>query len=616
MGRVLAVAALVMAGSFAGAAAAPNIATLSALQLVVGFATAASFGPLIADVSQWFLRRRGIAVAIIASGNYLSGAIWPLVLADILAGPGWRPAYLVIAASALLIMLPLSYALRRPLPDEAMQASAAAAALRAKTAGIPQNTLLWLLALAGIGCCVAMAMPQVHIVAYCVDLGYGPAVGAEMLSLMLMGGVASRLVSGVLADKLGGVLTLLIGSSLQMIALFLYLPASGLVSLYVVSLIFGLSQGGIVPSYAIIVREYLPPKEAGAKVGFVIMATIVGMALGGWMSGWIYDLTGSYRLAFINGIAFNAPERGRDAPDPLPLAPPRAATGHRGLISFIFPKIRNRHRSPMRRRLCRKAGQSRPRPPSRSASRAMSMSTRAPSRANLGILPGDHVRQIVHHAQQMRQCFFQLRLIGHATASLPLRPPSDRRAASLNSRRLGTHGQAEETASPQGGDAERLPRLFRRRSDRAPTACSRRSPRSTIATASTRWKPPPWKPSRRWASSCPTWTGPMTGSFAFQEDGGAEDGTWLALRYDMTAPLARVAAQFRNDLPNPYRRYTMGPVWRNEKPGPGRFRQFYQCDADTVGAASVAADAEICAMLADTLEAVGDRAWRLHRAGE
>jgi len=306
VGRVLAVAALMMASSFAGAAAAPNIATLSALQLVVGFATAASFGPLIADVSQWFLRRRGIAVAIIASGNYLSGAIWPLVLADILAGPGWRTAYLVIAASALLIMLPLSYALRKPLPDEAMQASAAAAALRAKTAGIPQNTLLWLLALAGIGCCVAMAMPQVHIVAYCVDLGYGPAVGAEMLSLMLMGGVASRLVSGVLADKLGGVLTLLIGSSLQMLALFLYLPASGLVSLYVVSLIFGLSQGGIVPSYAIIVREYLPPKEAGAKVGFVIMATIVGMALGGWMSGWIYDLTGSYRLAFINGIAFNA----------------------------------------------------------------------------------------------------------------------------------------------------------------------------------------------------------------------------------------------------------------------------------------------------------------------
>jgi MFS family permease len=304
--RVLAAAALILAASFAGAAAAPNVAVLSAIQFAVGFATAASFGPLIADISQWFLRRRGIAVAIIASGNYLSGAFWPLVLADVLAGPGWRTAYLIIAASALLVMLPLTYALRRPLPDEALEASAAAAALRARETGLSNTTLLWLLALAGIGCCVAMSMPQVHIVAYCVDLGYGPAVGAEMLSLMLMGGVASRLVSGLLADRLGGVLTLLIGSTLQMIALFLYLPTSGLAPLYVVSLIFGLSQGGIVPSYAIIVREYLPPREAGAKVGFVIMATIVGMALGGWMSGWIYDLTGSYRMAFLNGIAFNA----------------------------------------------------------------------------------------------------------------------------------------------------------------------------------------------------------------------------------------------------------------------------------------------------------------------
>jgi MFS family permease len=158
---------------------------------------------------------------------------------------------------------------------------------------------------AGIGCCVAMSMPQVHIVSLSVDLGYGSAVGAEMLSLMLMGGVVSRLASGLLADKIGGVATLLIGSTLQCIALFLYLPFDGLASLYMVSLIFGLSQGGIVPSYAVIVRDYLPAKEAGARVGFVIMATIIGMALGGWMSGWIYDLTGSYRMAFLNGIAWN-----------------------------------------------------------------------------------------------------------------------------------------------------------------------------------------------------------------------------------------------------------------------------------------------------------------------
>ena len=304
--RVMAGSAVLIAVSFAAAAFAPNIATLSALQALIGFGTAASFGPLIADVSQWFLRRRGIAVALIASGNYLSGAIWPLVLADILAGPGWRAAYLIIAATALLVMLPLTWLLRAPLPDEAMVTSTQAAARKAQQTGLSSRALLWLLAIAGVGCCVAMSMPQVHIVAYCVDLGYGPAVGAEMLSLMLLGGVASRLVSGMLADRLGGVLTLLIGSALQMLALFLYLPSSGLASLYLVSLVFGLAQGGIVPAYAIIVREYLPPREAGAKVGLVIMATIIGMALGGWVSGWIYDVTGSYFWAFVNGIAFNA----------------------------------------------------------------------------------------------------------------------------------------------------------------------------------------------------------------------------------------------------------------------------------------------------------------------
>jgi len=297
--------ALIAVATF-GAAFAPNIAVLSALQILIGFGTAASFGPLIADASQWFLKRRGIAVAIIASGNYLAGALWPLILADVLAGPGWRVAYMIIAGATVLIMIPLAFALRSPLPDGALQASENAAALRARTAGMSTRTLTWLLAAAGIGCCVAMAMPQVHIVALCVDLGYGPAVGAEMLSLMLIGGVVSRILSGLLADRVGGVMTLLIGSTLQMLALILYLPTTAIGSLYLVSLIFGLSQGGIVPSYAVIVREYLPAKEAGQRVGFVIMSTIVGMAIGGWMSGWIYDVTGSYFWAFVNGIAFNA----------------------------------------------------------------------------------------------------------------------------------------------------------------------------------------------------------------------------------------------------------------------------------------------------------------------
>jgi MFS family permease len=158
---------------------------------------------------------------------------------------------------------------------------------------------------AGLACCMAMAMPQVHLVAYCADLGYGIVAGAEMVSLMLAGGVVSRLASGMIADRIGGILTLLAGSVLQCLALFLYIPFDGLASLYVVSAVFGLAQGGIVPCYAIIVREYLPAREAGERVGIVILATVVGMAAGGWMSGWIYDLTGSYRAAFLNGIAWN-----------------------------------------------------------------------------------------------------------------------------------------------------------------------------------------------------------------------------------------------------------------------------------------------------------------------
>jgi MFS family permease len=171
--------------------------------------------------------------------------------------------------------------------------------------GLSLGTAQGLLCVAGTACCVAMAMPQVHIVAYCTDLGYGAARGAQMLSVMLAFGIVSRLVSGFICDRIGGLRTLLLGSVLQCVALLLFLPFDGLVPLVLVSALFGLFQGGIVPSYAIIVREYFPPAEAGARVGTVIMCTLLGMALGGWMSGKVFDLTGSYHAAFINGIAWN-----------------------------------------------------------------------------------------------------------------------------------------------------------------------------------------------------------------------------------------------------------------------------------------------------------------------
>jgi MFS family permease len=296
--------AVIMAAGFGLAAVSQSILMLSAMQFIVGIGTAVGFGPLIADISHWFLKRRGLAVALAASGNYLAGAIWPTLLSDMLTDGNWRGIYAILAALTLRV-IPMSFLLRRKVPAGAHRLAETAAGIRAQSVGLSPRTLQILLGIAGIGCCVAMSMPQVHIVAYCVGLGYGPAVGAQMLALMMLGGVVSRVISGLIADRLGGIVTLLIGSVLQMIALFLYLPWDAMVPLYVISLIFGLSQGGIVPSYAMIVREYMPAREAGARVGFVMMMTILGMALGGWMSGWIYDATGSYQWAFLNGIVWN-----------------------------------------------------------------------------------------------------------------------------------------------------------------------------------------------------------------------------------------------------------------------------------------------------------------------
>ena len=298
-------AAIVSAAAFLLSTMTGDIYLLAGVQLFLGFGTAAGFGPLITDISHWFLKQRGIAVALIASGNYLAGGIWPLFLSDILAEDGWRAAYLMLAGITLVVILPLALLLQRKLPEAGHQIATQQVNENIQKTRISPMRLQLLLCVAGVACCVAMSMPQVHIVSYCVGLGYGPAVGAEMLSLMLFGGVISRIGSGLIADRIGGIRTLLLGSFAQGVALVMYLPFDGMASLYVVSFVFGLSQGGIVPSYALVVREFLPPREAGARIGVVIMMTIIGMALGGWMSGWIYQVTGSYQAAFINGIAWN-----------------------------------------------------------------------------------------------------------------------------------------------------------------------------------------------------------------------------------------------------------------------------------------------------------------------
>ena len=299
-------AAVMMAFGYIGASYATNLWQFIIMQAVfIGMlGSSASFAPLVADVTHWFVKRRGVAIAVVASGNYLSGTIWPPILTASIESYGWRDSYLGIGVICLVTMVPLALLLRRRPNLEEVAGPSDGKSERFRL-NISPRALQALLVIAGIACCVAMSMPQVHIVAYCGDLGYGPARGAEMLSLMLGFGIVSRLVSGWLGDKIGGVGTLILGSVLQCLALLLYIPFDGLTSLYVVSAFFGLSQGGIVPSYALIVREYMPAKEAGARVSLVLMATVVGMALGGWMSGEIFDITGSYTAAFLNGIGFN-----------------------------------------------------------------------------------------------------------------------------------------------------------------------------------------------------------------------------------------------------------------------------------------------------------------------
>jgi len=310
----IAASAVLLGAGFALAGSAPTLTVFAlAHGLLIGLGSAATFAPLVADISHWFVRRRGIAIAICASGNYLAGAIWPPAVELLMRDWGWRTAYITIGLACVAAMLPLALALRRKAPSAAAAAQAAATQsgfyrpppLEARPLGLSPGALMALLAVAGLGCCVAMSTPQVHIVALCADLGFGVARGAEMLSLMLGFGIVSRVASGWIADRVGGVKTLLLGSTLQGVALVLYAVSDSLVSLYIVSALFGLFQGGIVPSYALIVREYFPAEGSATRVSIAVSATIIGMALGGWMGGVMFDLTGSYKAAFVNGIAWN-----------------------------------------------------------------------------------------------------------------------------------------------------------------------------------------------------------------------------------------------------------------------------------------------------------------------
>ena len=300
------ISALCLGLGFTGAAFSSNFWQFLFCQglLIGALGTSGTFGPMIASVSHWFVRRRGIAMSLAASGSYVAGTIWPPFVHYLSENLGWRDTHLIIGGICFLIMVPFALFLRGEAPSQT--SGAMGGQNKSSGASIMSPSLLQtLLIVAGITCCVAMAMPQVHIVAHCVDLNIGAKRGAEMLSIMFGLGVVSRIIFGFLTDWVGAAWALFIGSSLQAFSLLLYLPADGVISLYIVSAMFGLFQGGIVPAYAVLVREYFPASQAGIRVGIVLSATIGGMALGGWLSGEIYDWTLSYQAAFLNGFVWN-----------------------------------------------------------------------------------------------------------------------------------------------------------------------------------------------------------------------------------------------------------------------------------------------------------------------
>ena len=275
---------------------ANNILWLSIIQFFLGFSAAAFFGPMMADISKYFNKRKGLAVSLVASGQHLCGAIWPFIIKDFLIEGDWRNAHLFIALICSIFIPILFYFIGNKSPNSKNNTLVLEEIKNTNSnlkLPISNQRVQTLLMIAGIFCCVAMAMPQVHIVPLCIDSGFGLGVGTEILSFMLFAAVTSRVLFGLLSDKIGPIQTLILGSALQAISLSMFLPFDSQLSLYIVAIFFGLSQGGIVPIYAVIISKFLPANEVAERVGLLIFATIIGMSLGGWLSGEIYDYTSS-----------------------------------------------------------------------------------------------------------------------------------------------------------------------------------------------------------------------------------------------------------------------------------------------------------------------------------
>jgi MFS family permease len=271
------------------------------------FGTACMFSPLITYVSRWFERRRGAAVALISSGQAVAGAIWPPLLQLGVDTIGWRSTMVAFAILTVVAVVALTVIFLNPPPEES--AAAIGASDRPQTSGdvlgMPRNRLMVLLMLAVFCCCVPMAVPMHHVPAFCSDLGMTPQYGAAMLSVLLGCAFLARQFWGWVADRIGGLQTLLWSSLVQATALAGFLLTKDQAALFAVSALFGIGLSGLLPAYVIVVREYYPVEEANWRIPTVLFAGLLGMATGGWGAGFLYDAFAGYLPAFAVGMAFN-----------------------------------------------------------------------------------------------------------------------------------------------------------------------------------------------------------------------------------------------------------------------------------------------------------------------
>jgi MFS family permease len=261
--------------------------------------------PLYVYVSHWFKRRRGSALALLSSGNYLAGACWPVAFEKVTGAWGWRTTMLAYGVVELVVILVLARFFLPPIPEVSTAAGSSAGAGSDRLAGLRRNAVFAAMALAGFLCCVPMAMPQGHLVALCSDRGLTPGVGAAMLSVLLTVAFLSRQVWGAVSDRIGGIRTALVSSLMQAAAVSGYLFVQQQSGLFTVSIAFGLGFSALIPAYVLAVRELFPPQEAHWRVPTMLLMTGSGMATGGWLAGYLFDRSGSYDLPFAVGVGSN-----------------------------------------------------------------------------------------------------------------------------------------------------------------------------------------------------------------------------------------------------------------------------------------------------------------------